>query len=92
MNELVQSGTGTLQGNELRVWGFRPSNFSFKKSESEDFLQVLTTMSCGQNIFSNVDMHMKLTVHLHYATEFLSDTPAMNSLKASKSLGNEYDS
>ena len=89
MNELEHSSSWTLQDNELRVWGFCPSIFSFNKSESEDFLQVLTTMSCGQNCFSNVDMHMKLTVHWLYSNEFPSERTARNSWKASKQLGNQ---
>ena len=89
MNEQEHSSIWTLQDNELRVWAFRRSIYSSKIAESEDFLQLLTTMSCGQNCFSNIDMHMKLTVHWLFSTEFPSARTARNSCKASKQLGNQ---
>ena len=52
-------------------------------------MQVQTTTSCGQNSFSSVDMHMKLTVHIHYSIVFLSDRRAKNCLKASQKLENQ---
>ena len=78
-----------MQDNELRVWAFRRSIFSRKIAESEDLLQLLTTMSCGPNCFSNVDMPMKLTAHSLSSIEFPSDTTARNSWKASTQLGNQ---
>ena len=63
LNEQEHSSFRPSQDNELRVWAFRRSMFSRRIAEAEDLLQLLTTMSCGQNCFSNVDMPMKLTAH-----------------------------
>ena len=53
-------------------------------------MQLLTMTSIGQNRFSNVEMHMNLTVHLLYLTGFLSDRTAMNCLKVSEQLGHQH--
>ena len=89
MNEQEHSSFRTSQDNELRVWASRRSISSGKTAEAEDLLQLLSTVSCGQNCFSNVDMPMKLTAHWLYAIEFPSDRIARNSWKASKQLGNQ---
>ena len=89
MNEQEHSSFWPSQDNELRVWAFRRSMFSRRIAEAEDLLQLLTTMSCGQNCFSNVDMPMKLTAHWLYSIEFPSDRTARNSWEASKQLGNQ---
>ena len=53
-------------------------------------MQLPTTTSFGQNRFSNVDMHMKLTVYLLYSTDFLSDRTALNCLKVSEQLVHQH--